>query len=174
MITSTEILGTEEHLLQRNSRAAAVHEAVAARGRAAVIALNARYDAESGETALEQLDIELEAVIGRSLDEYVKEASGLFSAEELALWTAKITRVSGSYVGRAAAVGVPTRSYCSMLSKKRRRGSRTASSRSTTPLATAPSIANAATPRAGPCPNGCAPSAQVRCSTSGEPRRIAC
>lgn len=31
MITSTEILGTEEHLLQRNSRAAAVHEAVAAR-----------------------------------------------------------------------------------------------------------------------------------------------
>lgn len=107
MITSTEILGTEELLLQRNSGAAAVHEAVAARGRAAVIALNARYDDESDETALEQLDIELEAVIGRSLDEYVEEASGLFSAEELALWTAKITRVSGSYVGRAAAVGIP-------------------------------------------------------------------
>lgn len=106
MITSIEILGTEELLLQRNPRAAAVHQAIAAPGRAAVIALNERYD-PADEMALDRLETELEAILKRSLDTYAREASGLFSAEDIELWTAKVTRVSGSYVGRAAAVGVP-------------------------------------------------------------------
>lgn len=72
-------------MLQQNSCAASVHQAVVAKDCGAVIALNARHDDESDETALEQLDIEFEAVIGRCLDEYVKEASGLFSVGDLAL-----------------------------------------------------------------------------------------
>ncbi|PPF46880.1 hypothetical protein C5B85_00915 [Pseudoclavibacter sp. AY1F1] len=107
MITSTEILGTEELLLERNSKALAVHQNVVAAGRAAVIALNKQLSNESDETALLRLDNELDAVIGRSLDEYARGARGLFSADDLALWTAKVARVPGSYVGRAAATGVP-------------------------------------------------------------------
>lgn len=107
MITSIEILGTEELLLQRNPRAAAVHQAIVARGREAVIALNERFDDPSDDAAMKRLDTELEAIVERSVSEYFRQASGLFSAEDVDLWTAKISRVSGSYVGRAAAVGVP-------------------------------------------------------------------
>jgi hypothetical protein len=107
MITSIEILGTEELLLGRNPRAAAVHQAILETGRAAVIAVNERYDDTVGEEALDRLDAELEAILKRSLDQYAREAEGLFKANDLELWTAKITRVPGSYVGRAAAVGVP-------------------------------------------------------------------
>lgn len=107
MITSIEILGTEELLLQRNPRAAAVHQAIVARGREAVIALNERFNDPSDDTAMKRLDTELEAIVERSVSEYVRQASGLFSAEDVELWTAKVTRVPGSYVGRAAAVGVP-------------------------------------------------------------------
>ena len=107
MITSIEILGTEELLLERNPRAAAVHQAILETGRAAVIAVNERYDDTAGESALDRIDTELEAILKRSLDQYAREAEGLFKADDLELWTAKITRVSGSYVGRAAAVGVP-------------------------------------------------------------------
>ncbi|MCS5724052.1 hypothetical protein N1029_18820 [Herbiconiux sp. CPCC 203406] len=107
MITSIEILGTEELLLERNPRAAAVHQGILETGRAAVIAVNERYDDTAGESALERLDTELDAILKRSLDQYARDAKGLFKADDLELWTAKITRVSGSYVGRAAAVGVP-------------------------------------------------------------------
>jgi hypothetical protein len=107
MITSIEILGTEELLLGRNPRAAAVHQATLDAGRAEVIALNERYDDTAGESALEGLDTGLEAILKRSLDQYARETKGLFKGDDLELWTAKITRVQGSYVARAAAVGAP-------------------------------------------------------------------
>ncbi|MBF4569102.1 hypothetical protein ITJ57_10030 [Plantibacter sp. VKM Ac-2880] len=107
MITNIEILGTEELLLERNPRAAAVHEAIMATGREAVIALNERFDDPSDDAAMKRFDAELETIVERSISEYVRQARGLFSAEDVALWTAKITRVPGSYVARAAAVGVP-------------------------------------------------------------------
>lgn len=104
---SIEILGTEEILLQRNPRAAAVHEAIAAPGRAAAIALNERFNDPTDDLTFEQFETELEAIVTRSLDTYVREAGGLFSAEDLALWTAKTAQVPGGWAGRAAAVGVP-------------------------------------------------------------------
>ncbi|MFB2583427.1 hypothetical protein [Herbiconiux liukaitaii] len=107
MITSTEILGTEELLLQRNPGAAAVHQAIVAAGQAEVIALNDRYGDPSDESADERLGAELDAIIARHLDEYARKGKGLFKDDDVALWTAKISRVTGSYVGRAAAVGVP-------------------------------------------------------------------
>ena len=107
MMTRTEVSGTEELLLGRNPRAAAAYAAAAEAGRAAIIALYERYDEATDDATLERVDTELESIIARTLAEYGRTASGLFSAEDLALWTAKISLVSGSYVARAAAIGVP-------------------------------------------------------------------
>ncbi|MGV8880836.1 MAG: hypothetical protein ACOH19_01670 [Rhodoglobus sp.] len=113
-MTRTEVSGTEELLLARNPRAAAAYAAAAEAGRAAVVDLYKqhvdlykRYGAEPDDASLGRIDTELESIIARTLAEYGRTASGLFSAEDLALWTAKISRVTGSYVARATAVGVP-------------------------------------------------------------------
>jgi len=114
MMTRTEILGTEELLLARNPRAAAAYTAAAEAGRAAMVDLNKRYvdqhkqrGEEPDDATLVRVDTELESIIARTLAEYGRTASGLFSAEDLALWTAKISMESGSFVARAADIGVP-------------------------------------------------------------------
>ena len=107
MMTRSEILGTEELLFDQNPRAAAVYAATADAGRSAIIALYERYGEATDDATLARVDTELEAIIARTLAEYGRGASGLFGPEDLALWTSKIRLVSGSYVGRAAAVGVP-------------------------------------------------------------------
>lgn len=107
MITRAEILGTEELLLERNPRAAEVYRIIAERSRAAIVDLVKRYESAADDAALERFNAELENITTRAIAEYAQKASGLFSAEDRELWTSKITRVSGSYVARAATVGVP-------------------------------------------------------------------
>lgn len=107
MITRSEIFGTEELILERNPRANAVYQETAETARATIIELTNRFGDSTDESTQDRYTAELDAITTRSLAEYARKAAGLFSAEELELWTSKIRKVSGNYVGRAAAVGVP-------------------------------------------------------------------
>lgn len=107
MITRSEICGTEELLLERNPRANAVYQETTETARAAIVELTKRFGSSTDESTLDRYTAELDAITTRSLAEYGRKAAGLFSAEDLELWSSKITRVPGSYVARAAAVGAP-------------------------------------------------------------------
>jgi len=107
MITRSEIFGTEELLLERNPAAAEVYNAIAGRARTAIVDLMKRQGDATDEATLDRADAEMETITSRAIAEYAQKARALFSAQDLELWTSKITRVSGNYVARAAAVGVP-------------------------------------------------------------------
>lgn len=107
VITSTEIFGTEEAILERNPRAAEVHRSMTDTARAAILDLYRSSAGAKDEETLTRVDTELEAIMSRTMAEYARRVSGLVSAEDVELWTAKITRVPGRYVLRAREVGVP-------------------------------------------------------------------